>query len=110
FAGGYASVAALMAGLWAAQRSGVGRDIDIALLDTAVSILSDFAIWALNRDWQPSRVADSVHQSLVPAQNFRTRDGWLVVFCNKDKFWRDLVDALGAPELADDPRFRGLGR
>jgi crotonobetainyl-CoA:carnitine CoA-transferase CaiB-like acyl-CoA transferase len=105
FAGGYASVAALMAGLWDAQRSGVGRDIDISLLDTAVSMLSYFAIWALNRDWQPVRVADSGHQSLVPAQNFRTRDGWLVLFCNKEKFWRALVDALERPALADDPRF-----
>ena len=87
FAGGYASIAALMAGLWDAQRSGVGRDIDIALLDTAVSMLSYFAIWTLNRDWQADRVADSGHQSLVPAQNFRTGDGWLVVFCNKEKFW-----------------------
>ncbi|HET7341388.1 MAG TPA: CoA transferase [Methylomirabilota bacterium] len=105
FAGGYASIAALMAGLWDAQRSGVGRDIDISLLDTAVSMLSYFAIWALNRDWQPTRVADSGHQSLVPAQNFRTRDGWLVVFCNKDKFWRALLEALERPALADDPRF-----
>jgi crotonobetainyl-CoA:carnitine CoA-transferase CaiB-like acyl-CoA transferase len=105
FASGYASIAALMAGLWDAQRTGVGRDIDIALLDTAVSMLSYFAIWALNRDWQPSRVADSGHQSLVPAQNFRTRDGWLVVFCNKEKFWRSLIDAMDLAALADDPRF-----
>jgi crotonobetainyl-CoA:carnitine CoA-transferase CaiB-like acyl-CoA transferase len=105
FAGGYASVAALMAGLWDAQRTGVGRDIDIALLDTAVSMLSYFAIWALNRDWQPSRIADSGHQSLVPAQNFRTRDGWLVVFCNKEKFWTSLVEAMDLAALAQDPRF-----
>jgi crotonobetainyl-CoA:carnitine CoA-transferase CaiB-like acyl-CoA transferase len=32
-----------MAGLWDAQRTGVGRDIDISLLDTAVSMLSYFA-------------------------------------------------------------------
>jgi crotonobetainyl-CoA:carnitine CoA-transferase CaiB-like acyl-CoA transferase len=105
FAGGYASIAALMAGLWDAQRSGVGRDIDIALLDTAVSMLSYFAIWTLNRDWQPDRVADSGHQSLVPAQNFRTRDGWLVVFCNKEKFWLALLEAMDLPALAADPRF-----
>jgi crotonobetainyl-CoA:carnitine CoA-transferase CaiB-like acyl-CoA transferase len=105
FAGGYASMAALLAGLWDAQRSGTGRDIDIALLDTAVSMLSYFAIWALNRDWQADRVADSGHQSLVPAQNFPTRDGWLVVFCNKEKFWRSLVDAMELPEVAGDPRF-----
>ena len=51
------------------------------------------------------RTASSAHQTLVPAQNFPTRDGWIVVFCNKDKFWRDLVEILGAPELAGDPRF-----
>jgi crotonobetainyl-CoA:carnitine CoA-transferase CaiB-like acyl-CoA transferase len=105
FAGGYASVGALLAGLWDAQRSGVGRDIDIALLDTAVSMLSYFAIWTLNRQWQPDRVADSGHQSLVPAQNFPTADGWIVVFCNKPKFWEALVDALELPELARDSRF-----
>ena len=109
FAGGYASIAALMAGLWDAQRTGRGRDIDISLLDTAVSMLSYFAIWALNRDWQASRVADSGHQSLVPAQNFRTRDGWLVVFCNKEKFWQALLEAMELPEVARDPRFATFG-
>jgi crotonobetainyl-CoA:carnitine CoA-transferase CaiB-like acyl-CoA transferase len=105
FAGGYASMAALLAGLWDAQRSGVGRDVEISLLDTAVSMLSYFAIWQLNRDWQPERVADSGHQSLVPAQNFPTRDGWIVVFCNKEKFWQSLVDAMELPALGRDPRF-----
>ena len=105
FAGGYASMAALLAGVWDAQRSGIGRDIDISLLDTAVSMLSYFAIWALNRDWQADRVADSGHQSLVPAQNFPTRDGWIVVFCNKEKFWQALIDALGLPEVTRDARF-----
>ncbi|MBI1961788.1 MAG: CoA transferase, partial [Candidatus Rokubacteria bacterium] len=99
FAGGYASMLGLMVGLWDAQRTGVGRDLDVSLLDTAVSMLSYFAIWALNRDWQPERVADSGHQTLVPAQNFRTRDGWIVVFCNKEKFWTALLDALELPAL-----------
>ena len=105
FAAGYASMAALMAGLWDAARSGVGRNIDMSLLDTAVSMLSYFAIWSLNRDWTPTRVADSGHQALVPAQNFPTRDGWIVVFCNKEKFWTALMDALELPDVAGDPRF-----
>jgi len=105
FAGGYASMAALLAGLWDAQRSGVGRDIELSLLDTAVSMLSYVATWTLNRDWHPGRVEDSAHQALVPAQNFPTRDGWIVIFCNKEKFWSNLVDALELPELAGDKRF-----
>jgi crotonobetainyl-CoA:carnitine CoA-transferase CaiB-like acyl-CoA transferase len=105
FAAGYASMAALMAGVWDAARSGVGRDIDMSLLDTAVSMLSYFAIWALNQDWAPTRVADSGHQALVPAQNFPTRDGFIVIFCNKEKFWSALVDALELPAVGRDPRF-----
>ncbi|HEY3068344.1 MAG TPA: CoA transferase [Methylomirabilota bacterium] len=106
FAGGYASMLGLMVGLWDAQRTGVGRDVDVSLMDTAVSMLSYFATWTLNRDWDPERVADSGHQTLVPSQNFRTRDGWIVVFCAKEKFWRNLVDAMELPHLAADPRFR----
>jgi crotonobetainyl-CoA:carnitine CoA-transferase CaiB-like acyl-CoA transferase len=106
FAGGYAAMVGLMVGLFDAQRTGVGRDVDISLLDTAVSMLSYFAVWTLNHDWIAERTRSSAHQTIVPAQNFPTRDGWIVIFCNKDKFWRDLVETLGAPELAEDARFR----
>jgi crotonobetainyl-CoA:carnitine CoA-transferase CaiB-like acyl-CoA transferase len=109
FAGGYAAMVGLMVGLFDAQRTGVGRDVDISLLDTAVSMLSYFAVWTLNRDWIPERTRSSAHQTIVPAQNFPTRDGWIVIFCNKDKFWRDLAETLGAPELAEDARFRTFG-
>ena len=106
FAGGYAAMVGLMVGLFDAQRTGIGRDVDISLLDTAVSMLSYFAVWTLNHDWIAERTRSSAHQTIVPAQNFPTRDGWIVIFCNKDKFWRDLVETLGAPELTEDARFR----
>ena len=105
FAGGYAAMLGLMVALYDAQRSGVGRDVDVSLLDTAVSMLSYFAAWTLNRDWEPARVPASGHQTLVPAQNFRTTDGWIVVFCAKEKFWLSLVRLMGLPALASDPRF-----
>ena len=54
-------------GLWDAQRSGVGREIDVSLLDTAVSMLSYYAIWALNRDWQP-RTRGGLRSSIARAR------------------------------------------
>ena len=105
FAGGYAAMLGLMVALFDAQRTGAGRDVEVSLLDTAVSMLSYFATWTLNRDWEPERVPASGHQALVPAQNFRTRDGWIVIFCAKEKFWRSLVERMELPALADDPRF-----
>ena len=105
FAGGYAAMLGLMVALFDAQRTGVGREVEVSLMDTAVSMLSYFATWTLNRDWTPARTSDSGHQTLVPAQNFPTRDGWIVVFCAKEKFWTRLVELMGLPELASDPRF-----
>ncbi len=105
FAGGYVSMLGLVVGLLDAQRTGIGRDVDVSLLDTAVAMLSYFAIWALNRDWAPARVGASGHQTLVPSQNFRTADGWIVIFCAKEKFYRNLVETMGLLHLAADPRF-----
>lgn len=105
FAGGYAAALGLMVGLFDAQRTGVGRNVDVGLLDTAVSMLSYLATWTLNRDWEPQRIANSGHQTLTPSQNFSTADGWIVIFCAKEKFFRNLAEAIGLPGLASDPRF-----
>ena len=105
FAGGYASVLGLMIGLFDAQRTGVGRNVDVSLLDTGIAMLSYFASWTLNRDWEPTRQAHSSHQTLLPSQNFRTRDGWIVVFCAKEKFYENLVVAMGRPDMVTDPRY-----
>jgi crotonobetainyl-CoA:carnitine CoA-transferase CaiB-like acyl-CoA transferase len=105
FAGGYASVLGLMIGLFDAQRTGKGRNVDVSLLDTGIAMLSYFASWTLNRDWEPTRQENSSHQTLLPSQNFRTRDGWIVVFCAKEKFYQNLVEAMGRPDMVTDPRF-----
>ncbi len=106
FAGGILSALALMIGLHRARATGVGCDLDVSLLDTAVSMLNYLAVWTLNRDWRAQRLPEGAHQSLVPSQSFQTRDGWLVIMCMKEKFWQRLVERLGLEPLRDDPRFR----
>jgi crotonobetainyl-CoA:carnitine CoA-transferase CaiB-like acyl-CoA transferase len=106
FSGGILSALALMIGIHRARATGVGADLDVSLLDTAVSMLNYLAIWTLNRDWRPARQPEGAHQSLVPSQSFQTRDGWLVIMCMKEKFWERLVERLELPALGDDPRFR----
>ena len=92
FSGGILSALALMIGLHRARTTGAGGDLDVSLLDTAVSMLNYLAIWTLNRDWCPARLPGGAHQSLVPSQSFATRDGWLVVMCMKQKFWERLAE------------------
>ncbi len=106
FSGGLMSAVGLLTGLLRARATGVGGDVDVSLLDTAISMLNYLAVWSLNRGYKIRRLADSAHQTLVPSQSFATRDGHLVIMCMKEKFWQRLAERLGMPALAEDPRFR----
>jgi len=106
FSGGLASVAGLLIGLLRARETGVGCDVDVSLLDTAVSMLNYLAVWSLNKSYRLERQPDSAHQTLVPSQNFPTRDGYIVIMCMKEKFWSRLADRIGRSDLKEDPRFR----
>jgi crotonobetainyl-CoA:carnitine CoA-transferase CaiB-like acyl-CoA transferase len=103
--GGYVSTIAVLAGLWRARRDGVGCDCDISLFETALHELVYVGTWAATNGYAPPRRRNSAHPSIVPFQNFATADGWVVVACPKPKFWENLCDAVGRPELADDERF-----
>jgi crotonobetainyl-CoA:carnitine CoA-transferase CaiB-like acyl-CoA transferase len=47
----------------------------------------------------------TAHPLNAPYQAFPTSDGWITVGAANQSNWLRLVDALGAPELRDDPRF-----
>lgn len=106
FSGGVLSALAVMIGLYRARTTGQGCDVDVSLLDTALSYLNYMAAWTLGRGWRPVRRAGGAHQSLVPSQSFQTADGWLVIMVMKEKFWQRLVERLDEPALAADSRFR----
>ncbi len=106
FAGGMAAALGLIAGVHQARVTGEGCDVDVGLLDAAISLLNYLAVWTLNSGYRPQRMPNSSHPTLYPSQVFQTSDGYLVVMCAKEKFWVNLVTAMGLPELASDPRFR----
>lgn len=96
---------ATLAGILGARASGTGRDYDVSLIDAALHQTSYPATWYLNAGDRIGRTSRSAHPSVVPSQLFRTADGWIFIMAQLPKFWRRLVDALGASELAEDPRF-----
>jgi crotonobetainyl-CoA:carnitine CoA-transferase CaiB-like acyl-CoA transferase len=110
YSGGLVAAMALLAGVHAARRDGVGCDCDTSLFDTAMSMLTYVAAWALAPDgaYEPERLAYSAHPSIVPFQNFRTADGWIVIVCAKEKFWQRLIGVLGIEHVRDDPRYAGF--
>ena len=105
YVAGLTAVLGLMVGLFDARRTGLGRDVDTNLYDSALAMLSYPATWFLSSGFASQRHAMSAHPSVVPFQFFATADGHVAVATPKEKFFRVLVERMGLPELAHDPRF-----
>jgi crotonobetainyl-CoA:carnitine CoA-transferase CaiB-like acyl-CoA transferase len=102
YSAGLMAALALMVGVFDAQRTGKGRDIDTSLYDAALGMLTYPATWYLSQGVVTERLPDSAHPSIVPFQFFATADGHIAVACAKEKFFRALWAAL---ELPADARF-----
>lgn len=95
----------LLSGIIAAKSSGVGRDIDVNLFDTALFNLSYLGNWVLNTNYKTSRAPRSAHPTLVPCQLYKTADGWIYLMLNKAGFWPKFCELIDRAELIDDDRF-----
>lgn len=104
-AAGIYSCISVLSGLVGRELHGRGVHADVAMLDTLVSMLSYDAVDYLNSGRKLTRRGTS-HAHLVPWQAFRTDDGYVVVAARDEKFWRNLCNAIGRPDLKDDPRTR----
>jgi CoA:oxalate CoA-transferase len=108
------SIGDIAAGLFAAvgitsalvdrQQSGTGRKVDVAMLDAQVAILEN-AIARFAATGESPRPIGNRHPSIAPFGAFEASDGLVVVAAGNDRLFRRLCDAVGAPELAGDPRF-----
>jgi len=96
---------ALLAALLDAQRSGLGRDMDLDLLSSAVHQTSYPALWYLNEGDVTQRTPRSAHPTATPSQMVKAADGWMFVMCQLPKFWDILCQRIARPDLAADPRF-----
>jgi succinate---hydroxymethylglutarate CoA-transferase len=80
--------------------------VDVSLFDVATHTTSYLSTWYLNTGHVQDRLPRSAHPSLTPCQSYKTKDGWIFLMCNKEKFWPVLCTKLGKPEWADDDRMR----
>ncbi len=99
----YAAVA-ILAALRHRDAGFGGQYIDLALLDVGVAAMAARTVeWTLEGKI-PERLGTKSPGS-APAQVFRTADGFLNIQAGAEADYRRLCDALGLPELKEDPRF-----
>jgi len=103
FTGLYA-VVAIQAALARRAITGLGGEIDMALLDAQVAVLAYMANNYFVSGRSPRRMGNA-HPNLVPYQVFRAADGPLIIATGNNRQSRDLCRILGLEELADDPRY-----
>jgi crotonobetainyl-CoA:carnitine CoA-transferase CaiB-like acyl-CoA transferase len=102
-AGGIFTCISVLGALVGRGLHGDGHHADVAMLDSLVSMLTYDAVGFLNGSAEVSRQG-TAHAHMVPWQAFEVKDGYVVVAVRDEKFWRNLCDAVGRPDLKNDPR------
>ncbi len=94
----------VLAALNARHESGRGQHVEVNLLSSALSGLVNQTSAYVAGGVVPFRMGNS-HPSLFPYEPLPCADGELIITAGNSGQFRKLVEVIGVPELADDPRF-----
>lgn len=103
FTGVYATTA-ILAAVNMRHQTGKGQHIDMALLDTAVSVMANQAMNYLSTGTAPERTGN-YHPNLTPYQVFECSDGHIIIATGNDGQYQRLCALLGLDHMAEDPKF-----
>jgi crotonobetainyl-CoA:carnitine CoA-transferase CaiB-like acyl-CoA transferase len=88
----------ILAALRYRDMTGEGQQVDIAMLDSVIAMTDIVTnLWSMG--------LDNGETGPLIMQGFRARDGWFVVQVGRETKFVKLVEQIGHPEWADDPRF-----
>ena len=85
-------------------RTGEGQQVDTSLFEAGIVQTYWQSAIALATGVSPGPMG-TAHPLSAPYQAFETSDGWITIGAANERNWLLLIQAIGAPELASDPRF-----
>lgn len=97
----------VIAALYDRRQSGQGRLVDIAMLDCQTMLLESALVrqFATGETQAPT---GSRHPVITPFDVFSTADAPIAIGCANDHLFRELAEALGAPQLADSADYASV--
>jgi crotonobetainyl-CoA:carnitine CoA-transferase CaiB-like acyl-CoA transferase len=107
--GMYATVG-ILAALRHAEKTGVGQQVDMALLDTQVAMLANLGANYLVSGKVPGRMGNA-HQNIVPYQVFEVANALdnskdhIIIAVGNDSQFRKYCEVANVPELGANPLF-----
>lgn len=103
-AGTCGALGALLA-LYNREKTGKGQAVDVSLLESLIPVLLSAIPEFLLTGNLPNRVGNRDRHS-APVNIFQTKDGYIYIESGADRMFARLAQAMGTPELTDDPRFK----
>lgn len=99
---GMSAAQAVLAALFAREKTGTGQFLDISLFDCALSLLANVATGHLATGKMPGRYGNA-HATVVPYQLFDTSDGVIALAVGNDSQFRTLCrEVVNRPDLIDN--------
>lgn len=103
YSGAYLCMGVLMA-LYEREKTGVGRRIDVSMVDTLFSVMENFVVEYTIAGKHPHR-AGNQDPSIAPFDSFKAKDADFVMGCGTNKMFAGLCAAMGKPELIENPKY-----
>ena len=98
---------AVVTALYERERTGRGRLVEVAMIETMFPTLASNLGMVHNNPERPLGRTGNRHGGLAvsPYNVYACQDGWFAIICNNDIHWRSLLRAMGREDLDGDPRF-----
>jgi CoA:oxalate CoA-transferase len=93
-----------VAALYERERTGRGRHVDVAMLDSLVSLLESVAMRALHSD-EPIEPLGNDHALSAPFGTYRTADGEIAIAIANDALFERFAETLDRRDWPHEPRF-----
>jgi CoA:oxalate CoA-transferase len=106
FSGGTTLYAAVVTALYERERTGLGRVVDVAMIDTIYPMLTSNLTGYYRTGAAPRAGNGHGGAPLVPYNVYPcSGEGYVAIIAVTEAHWRSLCGAMARPELAEDERF-----
>jgi crotonobetainyl-CoA:carnitine CoA-transferase CaiB-like acyl-CoA transferase len=102
-------VAAILAALHHARRTGQGQFVDVAMMDSLVALCESMT-WRYSYTGEIQQPRGAEHPSLCPFELYAAADGEVAIAAPGERHWGNLCAIIGRPELAAHDDFRSARR
>ena len=107
FLGGVHLYAGIATALYERSVTGRGRLVEVAMEEALYPALASNVASMHNAGWKQPQRRGNRHptRGSAPYNVYECADGHVAIICVREAHWESLLDVIGRPELADDPRF-----